>query len=169
MITLTSYSKLEGPYSESRNSIFLPIISRPAEPPPEPPERIAFAHLCSVKGQQHPSLIWDPCLELAAKIRVEQISIEWGHCFQGNCANRIVRAICPVPTDYPENGNSIESIIGGVKNPISALTALLGSNSHADHLLGRNEFFRSQNRVGIAFLDRVGSPYTFYYVFLISK
>lgn len=151
------------------NKIFIPFVAVTPPPVVKSKARIAFEELCIAEGQQRPSLVWDDCLALAAGIRADNISIEWGHCFRGNCANRIVRAVCPLPSDYPENGNSVESIIGGVDDPLKALKFLLASPSHADHLLGRTDFFRVQNRAGVAFLQREGSPYTFYYVFLISK
>lgn len=151
--------------TSKRNQVWLPLIATL----PESPIEIFFNHLRSHYLQQHPSLIVDECLHRAAIVRAYQISLEWGHCFQDDCVNRIVRRICPLPAEYSENGNGIESIIGGVRNPISALNFLLASPSHADHLLGRTPFFKEQTRVGIAFLDDASKPYHYYYVILISK
>lgn len=163
MIISPSYSILEEASSEPRSSVWLPIISTPSY------EQVAFSALASANGQQHPVLLWDKCLAQAAAIRADQVSVEWGHKFQGKWVNGIVRTVCPLPQEYSDDVNSVESLIAGIRDPVKALNILLGSKSHADHLLGRNNFFREQSRVGISFLERVGSEYTFYYVFLISK
>lgn len=119
--------------------------------------------------QQRKAMAWDDCLVTAAGVRATQAAKEWSHCFQGDCTNRVVRRYCSLPPEYPENGNSIESLVGGVENPESALNALLRSPRHADHLLGRTEFFRQQTRCGIAFHLAEDSQYRFYYVILISR
>lgn len=150
---------------EYRHRVWLPII----QTPPLPKDRVAFNHLCVVPGQQHPSLIWDECLARAAQVRADNVSVEWDHKFRGKWVNEIVRSICYIASEYGNKANSIESLVAGIEDPVKALEALLRSSHHADHLLGRNDFFRVQNRVGIAFLNRTGSQYTFYYVFLISK
>lgn len=150
----------------NRNQIWLPIINTA---PPVDPARQFFTELASHPEQRHPSLIWDSCLVIAALARAHQVAITFDHCFAGACANRTVRLYCPLPAEYPENGNSIESLVGGAKDALVALRALLSSEKHANHLLGRTPFFREQNRVGICFLHQPGSTYEFYYVILISK
>jgi len=119
--------------------------------------------------QKRKSLVWDDCLAKAAEVRAEQVSDTFSHCFKGDCANRIVRRVCRLPTEYSENGNSIESLVAGTPDTKIAFEALLRSSSHADHLLGRNSFFIQQTRIGIAYLDKLGSTYRFYFVILISK
>lgn len=121
------------------------------------------------QDQERKILIWDHCLAEAAMYRAYQITKYFSHCYKGNCTNRIVRSYCPLPPEYPDNGNSIESLIGGVEDPVLALGFLLNSPKHADHLLGRNPFFRQQSRIGIAYVQDVTAKYQFYYVILISK
>lgn len=145
------------------STVWLPIIkvSRP--------NGETFYNLLKVHPeQQRPVMNWDACLASAALLRATQASKVFNHCFEGNCANRIVKIICPLPSHYPENGNSIESLIGGVEDPDKALFHLLQGKKHADHLLGRNDGFRAQSRVGIGFVQVIDSPYQYYYSVLIS-
>lgn len=148
-----------------RGNIWLPIIATP----PLDLAQSFFDELASHPEQQHPSLILDSCLTAAAQLRASQVAIEFDHCFMGYCANKIVRTLCPLPQEYPDEGNSIESLVGGVENSSVALRALLRSEKHANHLLGRTPFFKEQNRVGISFLHEPQSKYQYYYVILISK
>lgn len=143
--------------------IYLPIVAQQVEP------TLAFlALLVAHPDQMRPVLAWDACLATAAQLRSKQIAETFAHCYQGDCVNRIVRRTCPLPASYPENGNSIESLVGGVALPEQALAALLRSKAHADHLLGRNPFFVKQNKIGIGFSRIVGSAYQYYYVVLIG-
>lgn len=128
-----------------------------------------FLALKAHPDQQHPELHWNFCLAEAAMLRAYQVSHDFAHCYKGNCTNRIVRASCPLPRGYPENGNSIESLVGGEQDPVKALGFLLNSPKHADHLLGRTPFFKRQSRVGIAYVQSVSAKYQFYYVILISE
>jgi len=170
MLSLLCCSRWEEGYMTSRNSIYLPIAAGPPPvPAPPAPEKVFLWELCVAPGQQRSYMVWDECLALAAELRCEQTSVKFDHCYLGDCVNRTVGRYCRLPAEYPENGNSIESLVAGVRDPIKALEFLLSSPAHADHLLGRNDFFRSQFRCGIGFMEIPGTEYTFYYVILISK
>lgn len=151
--------------TDNRGNVWLPIVATP----PKDLAREFFNELASHPNQEHPSLIWDSCLVIAAHARAQQVAITFDHCFVGSCANRIIRIYCSLPAEYPENGNSVESLVGGVEDHSVALRALLRSEKHANHLLGRTPFFKEQNRVGIAFLHEPKGKYQYYYVILISK
>lgn len=147
-----------------RVNIYLPIAFTPNN-------RVEkfLEYLTGHPDQKRKLMVWDDCLAKAASIRAEQVAITFSHCFQGDCANRIVRRGCTLPLQYAENGNSIESLVAGTGDPQISFNALLRSSGHTDHLLGRNSFFVEQTRVGIAYLEKIGSPYRFYFVILISK
>lgn len=98
-----------------------------------------------------------------------QAGLEWGHCFQGNCVNRIVRRTCPIPLRYPENGNTIECLVGGAEDPVVAFNALRNSPSHMNSLFGLTDLFLAQTYVGIGFREVTGSSHRFYYSILISE
>lgn len=147
-----------------RNSIYLPLAFTPSNKAKE-----FLEYLASHPEQKRKSLIWDECLAKAAGIRAEQISNTFSHCFEGDCVNRIVGRVCRLPLEYAENGNSIESLVAGTPDTKIAFEALLRSSGHTDHLLGRNNFFVEQTRIGIAYLEKVGSAYRFYFAILISK
>lgn len=148
-----------------RSKIWLPII---ANSPPNPADLFLDALITHPK-QERLILAQDICLKQMAQGRSLQIAEEFAHCFQGDCVNRLVRRVCILPKEYAENGNSIESIVGGAKYWYHALEALLRSTKHADHLLGRNDFFRQQKRIGVAYHYAPGTTYEHYYVILISK
>lgn len=146
-----------------RSTIYLPIVHTN----PTPPAQILFKALKIHVLQLHEAMIWDDCLAAAAVGRAVQVSYEWAHSYKGLWVNQFVRSRCTIPKTYPDSGNSVESLVGGVQDPIAALGFLLNSPKHADHLLG-NGWFNSQSRIGIAYLQRVGSPYQYYYCILIS-
>lgn len=146
------------------NNVFLPLVMGSGRQ-----EHEFFKLLKSNSQQRRSKLEWEGCLTEAARLRVLQASREFSHCFQGDCVNRIVRKMCYLPAEYSENGNSIESLVGGVEDPVKALGFLLDSPAHADHLLGRNSFFLEQSRAGVGFARVEESKYRFYYCVLISK
>ena len=147
-----------------RNSIYLPLVFTPNNK-----AREFLEFVVGHPEQKRKLLVWDDCLAKAAAVRAEQTSDTFSHCFGGDCANRIVRRVCKLPLEYAENGNSIESLVAGTPDTKIAFEALLRSSGHTDHLLGRNSFFVEQTRIGIAYLEKVGSAYRFYFAILISK
>lgn len=147
-----------------RSNIYLPIAFTSNNKAEE-----FLEYIVNHPQQKRKLLAWDDCLAKAATVRSEQVSTIFSHCFKDDCVNRVVRRICKLPTEYPENGNSIESLVAGTPNTKIAFEALLRSSGHTDHLLGRNSFFAEQTRIGIAYLEKVDSTYRFYFVILISK
>ena len=119
--------------------------------------------------QQHPTLRCNPALVRAAQTRADGMvsSGHFAHCdLQGVCANSYARAAgCRLPAHYG-TVNNIESIAAGSFSADAIFTALARSQSHADHLFGRTDFFRSQADVGIAV--GVGGKYGWWWVIMIG-
>lgn len=94
----------------------------------------------------------------------------FAHCDPaGTCPNTVARANgCILPNDYG-NGNNIESIAAGSPNADAILGALLRSPKHADHLLGRSDFYRRQEWIGVAMVRSPGSRHQFYWSILIAQ
>lgn len=115
----------------------------------------------------------DPSLVEAAQRRAESMANRgyFGHCDpDGVCANDVVRASgCALPAHYPARANSVESLIAGTDNVPFAWQILSSSPAHAAHLLGTLDFFRQQDRIGVAFVEAVGSRYRFYVVVLVAR
>lgn len=128
-----------------------------------------YEALQNAPGQQHGSLIWHDGLAEAARRHAAQLAIDgnWSHCdLSGKCANEYATE---TGCDHGHGkGNSVESLVAGTNDPAVALRALLGSASHADHLLGRNAFFREQQHIGIALVDAPGSRYRYYWSIMIA-
>jgi uncharacterized protein YkwD len=120
-------------------------------------------------GQQRSAMTWHPALAEAARRHAAQLAQDgnWSHCdLSGKCANQYAReAGC----NHGYGGaNSVESLVAGTDDPAVALRALLGSEKHADHLLGRNAFFREQRHVGVALVSVPGSRFTHYWSIMIA-
>lgn len=122
--------------------------------------------------QEHPLLRCNEALTRAAVNRARSLAAEnyFAHCdLTGKCANQYAReAGCVLPDYYAANGNNIESLVAGPADWSIAYFFLSNSPSHADHLFGRNPFFREQLDYGIASIHQPGSLYGHYYVYLIA-
>lgn len=128
-----------------------------------------YEALQNAPGQQRSALTWHPALAEAARRHAAQLAADgnWSHCdLSGKCANQYaVEAGCK--HGY-SGANNVESLVAGTNDPAVALRALLGSASHADHLLGRNAFFREQQHIGVALVDMPGSRYRYYWSIMIA-
>ena len=54
-----------------------------------------------------------------------------------------------LPPNYPENGNSVESITLNYRTPLAAWEALKRSPGHRPHVLGTHEFWSAQRWIGV--------------------
>ncbi len=118
--------------------------------------------------QQRPAMHCNQQLTQAAEMRVARIAGQAvpTHCDSlGRCPNDYaITAGCALV--YAAGRNDIESLVGGVGLPHEAVAALLRSERHADHLLGRKPFYAAQDEIGVAYLEAPGSTFRYYYVFL---
>lgn len=122
--------------------------------------------------QAHQRLDCDPRLVAAAERRaMAQPLTGLAHCDQrGVCANSYARAAgCRLPANYGLNGNNIESLTAGTVDPLEAFKSLARSPSHARHLFGDGDFFKAQDRLGIAVVDVPGHRYRWVWVILIGN
>lgn len=121
--------------------------------------------------QQRPVLDCHPALVAAAGWRAWGLAHgdPWAHCdADGVCANEYARqAGCRLPWNYASKGNNIESLVAGSPDVAVMFAALAASPAHADHLFGRNDFFRAQQHVGIAVAE--GGELGWYWVVLIGE
>lgn len=129
-----------------------------------------FATLLANDGrQQRSTMRCHPALVKAAQARADSLvrSDLASHCdAAGNCANTYARvAGCRLPANYGA-GNNIESLAAGSPAADVVFAALARSPSHADHLFGRNDFFRAQADVGIAVA--VGGRHGWWWVVMIG-
>lgn len=89
---------------------------------------------------------------------------------EGINANKLARQFgVSLPSFYSENGNSIESLLGGVEDPTKMIDFLLQSPSHRNHLLGIGEPFVNQNNIGIGYYYGENSRYKHYWCIWITE
>lgn len=124
-------------------------------------------------NQQRPTMRCNPELVLAAQYRAQSMATLGyvAHCDpQGRCPNAYAEMFgCQLPANYVSNGNNIESLIVGPNDAVVAYWLITHSFLHAQHLYGVGDFFREQTDYGIAVLHLQGSPFEYYYVFLIGR
>lgn len=152
-----------------------PEKPEPPQPPPcfANPEAEAFAQLLvNDLRQKRPVMICDPRLVAAAQQRAESMARMGyiGHCDpMGICPNQVMIANgCQLPSHYPPNGNSGESLVAGARDPQVAYDALMRSDSHSKHLLALDEFYRGQDRYGVGYVYRPGVRYQYFWVILTA-
>lgn len=118
--------------------------------------------------QRRVKLVCHPALVRSARLRAESLAQfgYWAHCDPFKvCPNMVARnAGCKLPSSYSWNGNQIESLGAGTRVMWIIFQALANSEKHADHLFGRNNFFREQYHYGIAVVTVPGSRYETYTV-----
>lgn len=163
-----------------RSRVWLPFLvaERPTATPttpicwPSAAEQAFYQRLINDSRQQRSRLLCDPRLVAAAKLRAAaQPPTGLAHCDSlGICANVYARAAgCRLPSYYAMNGNNIESLGGGADDPTVTLDSLARSPSHAAHLFGQNDFFREQDRIGIAMVEIPGWRWKWAWAILIAR
>lgn len=132
-----------------------------------------FSRLIREDFRQERVLIVSACLTRSARHRVNSLveNDYFAHCDMNDvCANEVARSVgVPLPPEYSIDGNSIESLIAGVRDVEKAFDFLSRSPKHADHLFGRNDFTREQTFIGVAFRESPMTKYSFYYAIHISR
>lgn len=175
-IILTPTGPIPPPAARgNRGTVFVPFVTTGSSPNTicfDNPAALAFYHLLITdERQQRPGLTCCPSLVLAARQRAAGLAAgdPWGHVdASGRTPNEYARgASCHLPAFYPEKANNIESLVAGSPDVQTVFTALANSPSHAAHLFGLNDFFRSQPKVGIAMM--AGGFYGWYWVILIAE
>lgn len=174
LITCGEFDEV-GIKEQERGKVLLPLISFPKNyyPNKEWNVRQAYEILRYHPEQKRTVLIPLNSLEYGARHKAYDLGDReyFSHLSpDGENANRLARRYeNNLPTYYPENGNSIESLLGGTDDPEKMINFLLLSPGHRKHLLGENEFFRRQSYIGIGFEFVSGSPYSFYWCIWITE
>lgn len=65
--------------------------------------------------------------------------------------------------------NQVESIAGGYQTAKEVWRGFKNSEAHADHLLGRLDFYLEQNEIGVGFYYDWHSPHVEYWVVYLAK
>jgi hypothetical protein len=71
----------------------------------------------------------------------------------GHGANFYLAQVGCLPSWYPQDGNSVESITLNYHTPQAAWNALVSSRGHRPHVLGMHPFFASQVAIGVGYAE----------------
>lgn len=149
-------------------SLYFPVIRTPPSCLRPGTERL-YSLLTTDSRQQRTLMRCNPALMAAAQARAMGLTKSdlVSHCdAQGVCANRYARAAgCRLPAAYGEE-NNVESLAAGSWSADAIFNALALSSRHAEHMFGRNDFFRAQTDVGIAVAT--GGKYGWWWVIMIG-
>lgn len=80
---------------------------------------------------------------------------------------RVRGAGFPLPEHYRDDSNQVESIAAGHLTPADALTALVASEDHHDHVTGKGFWIRHV-LFGVACAENASSRYQRYYVIVTA-
>jgi len=181
-IAPTPQNAFESPLYNRR--LYLPIIAQQrqlpvvvATPTPTPCFRSEAAEqfyrlLVADARQQRKSLVCDPRLVAAAEARaMAQRGDVLSHCDEDKvCANDYARRYgCRLPTEGYGSGNQIESLVAGTPNALAAFESLARSEGHSNHLFGKIDLFRAQDRIGIAMVEVPGYRWRWAWSILIAR
>ena len=126
------------------------------------------------KLQGRPALVQDAILSLVARAKAIDLGMN-GYTAHTNLdgygPNRAVRlAGYELPKWWPNerDSNYIESLAFGYDTATKAFDAWLNSPAHKGHVLGEDDFFKSQTRCGIGYAEVPGSKYGKYFVLLTA-
>ena len=68
---------------------------------------------------------------------------------EGRGANYFLAQVGCLPSWYPQDGNSVESITLNYHTPQASWNALVSSKGHRPHVLGLHPFFAGQDEIGV--------------------
>jgi hypothetical protein len=172
-ITIAPSGPTPSPIIAARNVLYFPIIATTNAVAACFGDQSAldfYRLLMADERQQRGGLACCPALVEAARFRAAGLAAgdPWGHVDSaGRWPNEHARmAGCHLPAHYAEQGNNIESLVAGSPDVTAVFDALARSDDHADHLFGRNDFFRAQTHVGIGMA--AGGEFSWYWVILIA-
>lgn len=73
-----------------------------------------------------------------------------------------------LPKIYTLFGNQVEALAGGEKSAKDVFYDFLGSDPHRKLLLGDDDFFKSQDQIGAAFVKDRSTKHEYYWVVIIA-
>jgi hypothetical protein len=155
----------------ARGTVFLPFVVNERPLPTLTMEEEFFSLLWNDTRQLRPRLTICPTLTIAAKLRALGLANggPWAHVDKdGVTPNEYARvAGCKLPDYYATKGNQIESLVAGSPNMTVMFNALAASEKHANHMFGKLDMFRKQDKCGIAVAT--GGQFGWYLCLLISE
>lgn len=141
-----------------------------------PKERELADLLVNSRQQERTSLVCDAALSAFADFRGRDMIDRnyFSHVTPGRFGpNALLRtAGYELPPDYPGGrGNSIEALAGGLAAPDEVWQALLDSSQHRNHLVGKTESYKEQDRFGIAHVrtNEPGRTIQDYWIIIIAR
>ncbi len=106
--------------------------------------------------QQRQSAHCDERVTMVAQMRADDMvrTERFSHTdLNGHGANFYLAQLGCLPTRYPQDGNSVESITLNYHTPQAAWNALVSSKGHRPHVLGMHPFFAAQVSVGVGYAE----------------
>jgi len=153
--------------------VYLPIVGGPPPVVAINPVTAFYRLLTADQRQQRGRLEVCACLEQAAAWRAHGLAVlgdPWSHRdrdgIRPNAYAR--RAGCVLPPDYAIDGNQVESLVAGSADPAVMFAALAASASHRVHLFGELDFYRRQDKIGVAVCEGPGE-FRWYWAIFISR
>ena len=138
--------------------LHLPVIHGAAEPAQADPfllESELYRLIRSHPEQQRDRLEWDSDLQRVARLRVADMRDRQyiAHTNpDGDGPNMVLLAngvAIPAWYDHARDANNVESLRLGPDDAADALAAFVASPHHRAHILGENDFWQGQKRIGI--------------------
>jgi len=107
-------------------------------------------------AQQRKSPRCDELVTKVAQMRADDMVTRnyFGHITpEGHGANFYLAQVGCLPTWYPQDGNTVESITLNYHTPQAAWNALVVSRGHRPHVLGMHPFFAAQVAIGVGYAE----------------
>lgn len=174
MITIALADPPELP--AGRRDVYLPIVGGPPPVVAVNPVTAFYRLLTADQRQQRGRLEVCACLEQAAMWRAHGLAMlgdPWSHRDKDGIAPNAYarRAGCVLPKDYALDGNNVESLCAGSADPAVMFAALAASAAHRVHLFGELDFYRRQDKIGVAVCESPDpqSMFRWYWAIFISR
>jgi len=128
--------------------------------------------IINYEGQNRIQLYCNKALAKAANIKAKQLATvdRIRHNIYNTSPNQFLRAQgFQLPILYEVIGNQVEAVSGGKTTPQETFDYFMTSSEHKKHLLGENDFYRSQNQIAVGFYEDKSKKYEQYWVVYITK
>lgn len=124
------------------------------------------------KGQLRKTLVCNQALAEAANKKAKQMaeSGKVAHYINHISPNELLNnAGIELPFNYDKIGNQVEAVSGGMRTSKKAFQHFLTSETHKSHLLGEEEFYLSQNHIGVGHYRDKNKNHVDYWVVFITE
>ena len=123
------------------------------------------------KNQQRVVLNCNENLNKIAKIKAQIIidNQDLWHDAGNMTPNQLLRKHgFKLPKTYPTFGNQVEALAGGENTAEAVFEDFINSEPHRNLLLGEDDFFKSQDQIGAAFIKEPSTDHQYYWVVIIA-